>query len=72
MAVGLCAGTYGLTIIDGNGCTDTTLVTILQPAPITLTTTIIDANCGLADGSATVSATGGNDLYGYLWDDSSS
>ncbi|HIA07250.1 MAG TPA: hypothetical protein EYN71_11235, partial [Flavobacteriales bacterium] len=68
-AVGLCAGTYGLTIIDGNGCTDTTSVTIAEPLIITLTTSTVAANCGQSDGSATVSASGGNGLYGYLWDD---
>ena len=44
-------------------------MTIGEPLPITLTTTVVDANCGQADGSASVSASGGNGLYGYLWDD---
>ena len=68
-ATGLCAGNYGLTVIDENGCIDTTTATINEPLPISLTTTVIDAHCGLADGSASVIATGGNGLYGYSWDD---
>ncbi|MBL4657684.1 MAG: SprB repeat-containing protein, partial [Flavobacteriales bacterium] len=68
-AVGLCVGTYGLTLIDANGCTDTTSVVIIEPPTITLSTFVVSANCGLFDGSATVTASGGNGLYGYLWDD---
>ena len=68
-ATGLCAGNYGLTFIDAQGCTDTTSVTIGQPLVISLTTSVIDANCGQSDGSASVVASGGNGLYGYLWDD---
>ena len=68
-AVNLCAGSYGLTLIDVNGCTDTTSVTIVEPDVISLTVSAVDAHCGLADGSATVVASGGNGLYGYLWDD---
>ncbi|MFH1319264.1 MAG: PKD domain-containing protein [Bacteroidota bacterium] len=68
-ATGLCPGTYGVTVSDANGCKDTTSVTTGEPDIITLTTSAINAHCGLADGSATVTATGGNGLYGYLWND---
>ncbi|MBL4577658.1 MAG: SprB repeat-containing protein, partial [Flavobacteriales bacterium] len=71
-ANGLCAGSYGLTVIDANGCTDTTSVTIVQPDIIALTISGDDAHCGLADGTASVTAIGGNGLYGYLWDDPAS
>ncbi|PCH98211.1 MAG: hypothetical protein COB85_01975 [Bacteroidetes bacterium] len=70
IAVGLCAGSYGLTVIDANGCTDTTSVVIIQPDLITLTMSAVDANCGLSDGSAFVIAVGGNGLYGYSWNPS--
>ncbi|MFH1321902.1 MAG: PKD domain-containing protein [Bacteroidota bacterium] len=69
-ATGLCAGTYGVTVSDVNGCTDITSVTIGEPDVISLTTSVVNAHCGLADGSAAVSTSGGNGLYGYLWDDS--
>ncbi|MFH1321751.1 MAG: PKD domain-containing protein, partial [Bacteroidota bacterium] len=68
-ATGLCTGTYGVTVSDAHGCTDTTSVTISEPDIITLTTSSINANCGQSDGSASVVATGGNGLYGYLWND---
>ena len=69
VATGLCAGSYGLTVIDNNGCTATTSVVILEPLVITLTTSSVDAHCSLNDGSATVVATGGNGLYQFGWDD---
>ncbi|MFH1321816.1 MAG: SprB repeat-containing protein, partial [Bacteroidota bacterium] len=58
-----------MTVSDANGCTDTTSATIDEPNVITLSTSAINTHCGLPDGSATVSATGGNGTYGYLWDD---
>ncbi|MBL4665045.1 MAG: gliding motility-associated C-terminal domain-containing protein, partial [Nitrospinaceae bacterium] len=69
MASSLCAGVYGLTLIDANGCTDTVSVTIGQPALIVPSVVGNDAHCSLADGSATVTVTGGNGLNGFLWDD---
>ncbi len=64
---GLVAGTYTVLITDSKGCTKTRVVTILQPAPIVLTATTVNANCGHSDGSATVSATGGKGAYTYSW-----
>ena len=68
-ATGLCAGSYGLTVIDENGCVDTTSVIVVEPNVITLSPSSVDAHCGLPDGSVSVTASGGNGLYGYLWDD---
>jgi len=67
-ATGLCAGTYGVTVSDANGCIATTSATISEPLVITLTTSAVGAHCGLSDGSASVTAVGGNGSpYGYLW-----
>ncbi|MCH8320758.1 MAG: SprB repeat-containing protein, partial [Acidobacteria bacterium] len=55
-----------------NGCLDTVSVVIVQPLVITLITSTVDAHCGLSDGSACVTASGGNGLFGYAWDDSGS
>ncbi|MFH1319184.1 MAG: PKD domain-containing protein [Bacteroidota bacterium] len=68
-ATGLCAGNYNLTVTDNNGCSTAASVTINDPAGIILTITTTDASCGIADGSATVSGTGGMWPYTYLWDD---
>ncbi|PCH91771.1 MAG: hypothetical protein COB85_08775, partial [Bacteroidetes bacterium] len=68
-AVNLCAGTYGLTVEDANGCIDTVSVVIVEPPVISLNSSVIDANCGLSDGSPCVTASGGNGLFAYSWDD---
>ncbi|OFY26503.1 MAG: hypothetical protein A2275_10965 [Bacteroidetes bacterium RIFOXYA12_FULL_35_11] len=68
-ATGLVAGTYNVTITDGNGCTANASVLISEPTAITLSTTKTDAHCSQADGSANVSAIGGTITtgYTYLW-----
>ena len=66
-ATGLCAGNYTCTITDANGCTATRTFTITQPTAITLTTSFTQSTCGLPNGSATVTASGGTPGYTYLW-----
>lgn len=70
----LGAGTYALTVTDGHGCTQSTSYTVSQPAVITAmassptNTRGYQISCyGGNDGSASVSATGGNPPYTYLW-----
>jgi hypothetical protein len=66
---GLAAGTYIVTVTDGNLCTATTSIIISQPAVLAVTETIashINVSCnGGADGALTVAATGGNGSYAY-------
>ncbi|WP_417876835.1 T9SS type A sorting domain-containing protein, partial [Winogradskyella sediminis] len=67
--VGVVAGTYNVTITDANGCTDTSSVTITEPAAL-VASSVVDSNAscnGGSDGSATASATGGTAPYTYLW-----
>jgi len=67
-ASGLSAGTYNVTITDGNGCTGTLSVTIGGPNPLSLSFNHTDATCeGQQDGSATVVVTGGQAPFTYLW-----
>lgn len=64
----LSAGTYSVTVTDANGCTDSTSVTISEPALLAITTTGIDATCfGGTDGSGTLTTTGGTMPYSYTW-----
>ncbi len=67
-AVGLLAGTYNVTVTDNIGCTATAEVTLTDSPGPALTTSAMDATCGNANGTATVSATGGLAPYTYLWD----
>ncbi|MEW6469697.1 MAG: PKD domain-containing protein [Bacteroidota bacterium] len=66
-ATGLSAGTYTVTVTDANGCTRTATVTITQPPALTLSTSFTQATCGNANGSVSVTATGGTPAYSYSW-----
>lgn len=71
-AIGLCAGTYNVTVIDANGCTIVGSGTVIDPLLLTSTISAIDASCnGVCDGSATVTPTGGSAPYTYAWNDPS-
>jgi hypothetical protein len=67
-ASGLGAGTYTVTVKDGNNCTTTASVKITQPATaISATSKVYPASCGKSNGSAMVTATGGTPGYTYNW-----
>lgn len=62
------AGTYIVTVADGNNCATTDTVVIAQPATgISTSTTTVTAHSGSNDGSATVTATGGTGTLTYSW-----
>lgn len=66
-STGLAAGNYSVTVTDANGCTIVQPVTITEPTAITLSQTTTTASCGIADGSATVTPSGGSGPYSFLW-----
>ena len=65
----LCAGTYTVTLTDSLGCSSNTSVTISNPPQLSVSVdTIINATCPFfCNGSAVLSAQGGNAPYGYSW-----
>jgi gliding motility-associated-like protein len=63
----LCANTYTVTVMDGNGCTDTAQIVVGQPTSVVDNVTVTDANCTLADGSISVAPTGATPPYTYNW-----
>lgn len=63
----LVAGTYNVTITDGNSCTGTTSVVVTEPTLLTLTANGNDAHCGLADGDVTAVGADGTGLINYSW-----
>ncbi|HTL82093.1 MAG TPA: LamG-like jellyroll fold domain-containing protein [Bacteroidia bacterium] len=68
MAMNLTAGSYTCTTTDGNGCTLQSTFIITQPSAVTGTITSTNSTCfGSNDGSATVSASGGNGTFTYNW-----
>ncbi len=67
-AINLCAGNYSLTVTDSHGCTATTNAIITQNPELTATITSSTISCyGSNNGEATVTATGGDGNYTYLW-----
>lgn len=64
---GLTAGTYTVEVSDLSGCTNSTTVTIGEPAAINIVETITQANCGSTDGSVSVVVAGGTTPYTYSW-----
>jgi PKD repeat protein len=70
-ATGLCAGTYVLTLSDANGCTMTELVSIIETSNYSTAIATTDVSCnGAGDGAATVTASGGQIPYTYVWSNS--
>lgn len=66
---GLCADTWSVTIVDGNGCQTDLDYTLVDPAPITATVASTQSHCGVCDGTATISASGGTGPLTIEWSD---
>ncbi|HAA15072.1 MAG TPA: hypothetical protein DCE41_26600, partial [Cytophagales bacterium] len=65
---GLTAGDYVVTITDASGCSTFQTFTVDGPEDITVTADVVDATCGLDDGSITLTdTTGGNGGYSFFW-----
>ncbi len=65
----LVAGTYVATITDANGCSVVDSFNVQQPAALSISlisTTM--AGCGLPNGTAGISASGGSGSYSIIWD----
>lgn len=64
----LSAGTYTITVKDGNNCLGTSLVsiTLLQPTPITASITTGNSTCGNSNGTLLAIAGGGSGV-GYTF-----
>jgi hypothetical protein len=66
-ASNLLAGTYTVTVKDAASTTKTAIVTISEPAAMTVTTTVTSDNCGKKDGTSTAVVSGGTAPYTYSW-----
>ncbi|MDP3567398.1 gliding motility-associated C-terminal domain-containing protein [Sediminibacterium sp.] len=64
----LAPGTHTVTLQDGNGCSITRTIVITQPTQLVANiTTVVPTNCGQANGSSSVAASGGAGGYTYQW-----
>jgi len=65
--INVSAGVYTVTVTDSKGCTSTAQTTVLQPPAVTLSITVANSTCSMANGQATVSVSGGIAPYTYQW-----
>ncbi|KPK84294.1 MAG: hypothetical protein AMS27_10390 [Bacteroides sp. SM23_62_1] len=63
---GLALGIYTLAVTDANGCTSTEEFTIEEALQVEVTQ-LKPSTCGIPDGTAVVTATGGVEPYSYVW-----
>lgn len=66
-AINLCPGTYSVQITDANGCVGSVNATIGEPTPIVVNSTSVSADCGVCNGSATATVSGGVAPYSIVW-----
>jgi gliding motility-associated-like protein len=66
---GLTAGSYTVTVEDANGCTDSDIIVLDEPALLTLTSVPSDLTCFQnSTGSILVTPSGGTPTYQYSFD----
>jgi gliding motility-associated-like protein len=64
----LPSGLFSVTVTDANGCTATTVTTIIQTMPVEATFVTTDVDCfGAQTGAATVLLSGGAPPFNYAW-----
>lgn len=68
-AIDLTTGNYSVTVSETDGCTQVLMTMIAEPSAVSISADEINhVSCnGGADGSITVSASGGNGGYSYFW-----
>jgi len=64
---GLTAKTYTVTITDSGGCVSSTTVIVTPPPALSATSGSTPADCGVNDGTASVTASGGAGGFSYSW-----
>jgi hypothetical protein len=63
----LASGTYTCATTDSTGCLNTTTCVVDSPNPFTAHVSAFNASCGVSNGSASVSVTGGIGNLSYSW-----
>ncbi len=64
------AGIYFVEITDQTGCTRVAEAVVINPAIISIVSTVIPSDCGSSTGSIDVAASGGSGGFTYLWSSS--
>lgn len=68
---GLAAGNYTLSVVDANGCTQSSVATVAQTVlPLINTVVLVHPNChGVSNGSIALNVSGGLMPYNFAWSD---
>ncbi len=64
---GLCPGNYLFSVTDSKNCFTFSNAVITEPAALAVSSNTTDAQCGSANGAASVQVTGGVTPYSYSW-----
>jgi subtilisin family serine protease len=64
---GLSAGNYNITVTSDEGCQTSETYTVSEPTAITVSESVTAAGCGLSDGTASLSISGGTPGYTENW-----
>lgn len=65
---GLAAGSYSVTITDGDGCPFFDTLTVVEPTALVLAATSVSDTTNAGLGSASITVSGGTSPYTYTWD----
>ena len=63
----VAANSYTVTVTDFNSCSSNSTFVVSQPTAITASFTSVQPTCTNSNGSITVTASGGDGTYTYLW-----
>jgi hypothetical protein len=66
-ASNLAAGNYTVTVTDALLCDNAININISEPPALTVFTTSSPASCGVSNGTATCTPSGGTPPYSYVW-----
>ena len=65
---GISAGVYDVSVSDASGCITNASYSVLEPIAISIQDSVVNANCGNADGSIFVTVSGGTSTgYTFSW-----
>lgn len=68
---GVPAGVYSVTVVDANGCTASSDVTIIEPAAVVIIPSVQVSSCTGSDGAIEIDLLGGSLPYSILWSNGS-
>lgn len=63
----VAAGNYSVAVVDFKGCTSVHTISVTEPPQMVLTTSSLNSNCGLPNGEAYVTVSGGTNPSSYFW-----